>query len=125
MNFQKRNGLHSNILYGEAGSVNRELTKEGTEEFRVLCREYPAKFILNVDETGIKLKIVPRHTYRSPMINHGWKVRVPGQKIPLVASLVDSGWRKSSPAAQGMVCLYRVLSVCTLLLYPSGVVLQG
>ena len=59
-NFVKRNGLRSQRLYGEAGSVNPELIKKDIDEIKALCATFR---IFNVDETGIQWKVVPRRTY--------------------------------------------------------------
>ena len=52
-------------LHGEAGSVDKEAIKKGMEEVRALCEKYPARFIFNVDETGLQWKLMPRCTYLS------------------------------------------------------------
>ena len=62
-NFVKRNELHSKVLHGEAGSVDHEKIKEGMEAVRKACKDYPARNIFNVDETGIQYKLMPRRTY--------------------------------------------------------------
>ncbi|CAB1111078.1 unnamed protein product [Ectocarpus sp. CCAP 1310/34] len=64
-NFVKRNQIQSVRLHGEAGSVDKEAIKEGMEEIRALCEKYPARFIFNVDETGLQWKLMPRRTYLS------------------------------------------------------------
>ncbi|CAB1099057.1 unnamed protein product [Ectocarpus sp. CCAP 1310/34] len=64
-NFVKRNNIHSVRLHGEAGSVNMAAIKEGMDEVRALCAKYPARFIFNVDETGLQWKLLPRRTYLS------------------------------------------------------------
>ena len=45
-------GLHVR-LHAQAGSVDHEAIKKGMEEGRALCEKYPARFIFNVDETGL------------------------------------------------------------------------
>ncbi|CAB1096975.1 unnamed protein product [Ectocarpus sp. CCAP 1310/34] len=64
-NFVKRNKIQSVRLHGEAGSVDKEAIKEGMEEIRALCEKYPARFIVNVDESGLQWKLMPRRTYLS------------------------------------------------------------
>lgn len=76
-NFVKRNGLHSQRLHGEAGSVDHAAIKEGMEEIRALCAKFPPRFIFNVDETGIQWKIMPRRTYLS---NHEDRKTTRGSK---------------------------------------------
>ena len=68
-NFVKRNGIQSKRLHGEAGSVDREFIKEEMDEMKALCAKYPARFIFNVDETGIQWKLMPRRTYLSSSEN--------------------------------------------------------
>lgn len=64
-NLVRRNGLHSQRLHGEAGSVKPELMKKEMDEIRALCATYPARNIFNVDETGFQYKVMPRRTYLS------------------------------------------------------------
>ena len=64
-NFVKRNKVLSARLHGEAGSVDPAAIEKGMEEVRSLCAKYPARFIFNVDETGIQWKLMPRRTYLS------------------------------------------------------------
>lgn len=65
VNFVKRNKINSVRLHGQAGSVDHEAIKKGMEEVRALCEKYPARFIFNVDETGLQWKLMPRCTYLS------------------------------------------------------------
>ena len=64
-NFVKRNKIQSVRRHGEAGSVDHAAIKEGMEEIRALCAKYPARFIFNVDVTGLQWKLMPRRTYLS------------------------------------------------------------
>ena len=64
-NFVKSNNIHSVRLHGEAGSVDKAAITEGTDEIRALCAKYPARFIFNVDEIGLRWKLLPRRTYLS------------------------------------------------------------
>ncbi|CAB1103823.1 unnamed protein product [Ectocarpus sp. CCAP 1310/34] len=68
-NFVKRNKIQSVRLHGEAGSVDKEAIKEGMGEIRALCEKYPARFIFNVDETGLQWKLMPKRTYLSTSEN--------------------------------------------------------
>ncbi|CAB1098723.1 unnamed protein product [Ectocarpus sp. CCAP 1310/34] len=61
-NFVKRNKIQSVGLHGE---VDKEAIKEDMEEIRALREKYPARFIFNVDETGLQWKLMPRRTYLS------------------------------------------------------------
>ena len=62
-NFVKRNGLSSQRLNGETGSVNPVLIKKDIDEIKALCATFPARCIFNVDETGIQWEVMPRRTY--------------------------------------------------------------
>lgn len=62
-NIAKRNGLHSKVLHGEAGSINNELIEKGMEEVRAVCAKFPARDTFNVDETGVQWKLMARRTY--------------------------------------------------------------
>ena len=64
-NFMKRDNIHSVQPYGEAGSVDQAAIKEGMDDIRALCAKYPARFIFNVNETGLRWKLLPRRTYLS------------------------------------------------------------
>ena len=64
-NFVKRNGLNSEVLHGEAGSVNHERIAEDMKAIREECRNYRKENIFNVDETGIQYKIMPQRAYLS------------------------------------------------------------
>ena len=64
-NFMKRDNIHSVQPYGEAGSVDQAAIKEGMDDIRALCAKYPARFIFNVDKTGLQWKLLPRRTYLS------------------------------------------------------------
>ena len=58
-NFVSRNGFVSKNLFGEAGSVDREKTKEGMEAIHDECEKYQLENIYNVDETGLQWKLMP------------------------------------------------------------------
>ena len=57
-NFVKRNkinsvGLHVRLHAQAGSSIDHEAIKKGMEEVRAHCEKYPARFIFNVDETGL------------------------------------------------------------------------
>ena len=66
-NFVKRNNIHSVRLHGEAGSVDKAAIKEGMDKIRALCAKYPARFIFNVDETGLQWKLLRRSFHWRPV----------------------------------------------------------
>ena len=68
-NFLLRHGMSSTVLHGEAGSVDVESIAERMEAISLACLDYDMENILNVDETGIFFRLLPKHTYLSTAEN--------------------------------------------------------
>ena len=65
----KRHNLVSNVLHGEAGSVDTDLIKKGMNEVCKACKKYQPARIFNVDETGLFWKLMPKLSYLSTSEN--------------------------------------------------------